>query len=184
MGRKKRSRRGRRGTAGLRFIETFTFSVQNGFVSEVKVSTLANRPPRSNFRPIWFEVEVVQPWVPATGSIPGYFAPGAIQLSIRSPAEQGDRVAVSPLTVLGSAPRRVRVSYPASADWYDWNTQGLNVVATIEAVCTGPITPGTGYIRGIGRMLCAVQTEDSGTICPTFHIESGPSGSQATLRPQ
>lgn len=177
----RRRRGGRRGGRTLRYEEVFTFSVNNGATTSVQVGTLGNRPPRSNFRPVWFEVEAREPWVPATATLPGYYAPGSIQITLNGPRETGDSVAVSNLCLLGSTPRRVRVHYPPSADWWPWNNVSSDVVATIDAVCVGTTSPGTAFVRGIGRIMVQVSVEDIATPCPSVHLESTGSAPGAPL---
>lgn len=164
----RRNRRSRKQV--LRYEEVFTFSLNNGASTSVQVSTLGNRPPRSNFRPVYLEVEAVQPWVPATSALPAYFCPGAIQLTLNNPLEKGDPTATSQLVMLGSSPRKVRVRYPQSALWWSWDTSGSDVIATIDAVCAGTTSPGTAFVRGIGRMLIALQVEDIATSCAIPHL--------------
>lgn len=162
--------------------EVFTFSVPNGTVSSITVGTLANRPPRSNFRPIWLEA-TAQGFVPGTNERPGYYYPVGLQLAFAegNPQSAVVYVATSQLA-LGRA--TVRLRYPQSADWRSFDLPSGSVVGEIRAVCVGPpnsagTTP--GYLRGVARMYIALQPEEVVASCPTLqtrylHLAEGQHG--------
>lgn len=164
--RRRRNRQRRSRPRGI--IETFTFSVLQGNSTSVLVSTLTSRPPRSNFRPVWFEVEVCG-YQPGSASLPGFLAPVGCQIGFRQESDD-NYASTSRLILTGATAVKVRTRYPRSADWWPYNTDPKNVVADINAVCVGPTTSSStpGYLRGIGRMLIILQEEDCATSCPSI----------------
>lgn len=161
-GRRRRSRRARC------IVETFTFSVLQGETSSVQVGTLTSRPPRSNFRPLWMEVEVCG-YQPGSASQPGWLAPVGCQIGFRQESN-GNYVSTSRLLLATSTPKKLRTRYPRSADWWPYNITPSMTIADIHAVCVGPTGPaGTiGYLRGIGRLGLIVQEEMCVTGCPSL----------------
>lgn len=175
---KKGGRRRRRGT-GLQadgaYTEVFTFSVIAGNTTQVTVGTLANRPPRSNFRPLWMQAEVAS-FVPADDATPATFSPVAFQMEFvagSNAAGTGNASSTSRLILATTTPRRTRVRYPVSEDWYTFNQQDSTLVANLSAVCIG--RPGsatsTVYVRGVITMRVLVQREVSGTACPAVYVD-------------
>lgn len=171
----RRRQRGRTGRSSrLSYIETFTFSVAIGSTTTVSRSTLTSLPIRCNWRPVWFEVEAMA-FVPGTTSLPGFVAPVACQLNF---LEGGSPtvavvVSVSRCIPVGAVPRRVRVVYPRSADWRSFSALDTEQVANISATCIGTTGAGTGYLRGVGRILFNLSQEDVVPTCPTQHLEAG-----------
>lgn len=169
---KKRSSRRRRG-GRLSYIETFTFSVTAGAVSTVTKATLSSLPLRCNFRPLWFETEVIA-FVPGSTSLPGFVAPVGCQLSLLEGQDSSvvTTVSVSPCKVVGAVPCRVRVRYPRSADWRSYTSAPTAQIASIASVCVGPSGTGTSTVlRGVGRIYFLLQNEDIVPSCPSLHLE-------------
>lgn len=168
MAPKRRSNRRRSQNRARGIIETFTFSVIQGNVTSVLVSTLTSRPPRSNFRPIWFEVEVCG-YQPGSSSTSGWLAPVGCQIGFRQESD-GNYVSTSRLVLAGAAPKKVRVRYPRSSDWWPWNVTDSAILADISAVCVGPTVDSStkGYLRGIGRLMLIVQEEECASSCPAI----------------
>lgn len=164
--RRGRRRNRRRGNRSRGIVETFTFSIINGNSADVLVSTLTSRPPRSNFRPIWLEVDVCG-YQPGTSAQAGFLAPVGCQLGFRSESD-GTYCSTSRLVLAGAASRKVRTYYPRSADWWPWNVVGSTVICSISAVCVGPTSNTSGYLRGIGRLLLIVQEEQCISDCPAI----------------
>lgn len=154
-------------------MEEFTFSVLSGASAFVSVATLANRPPRSAFRPLWMEVEFAS-FVPGSSTVPATFTPVGFQASFGTGGAQGDATSVAPLRLASTTPQRVRVHNHAPEDWYAYSSAASTQVATLTAVCIG--TPsGSGssaYVRGVVRMKVAVTLEVSASACPTVHVDS------------
>lgn len=181
---KLRRRNGTRRNSNRRgIIETFTFSVMQGSTTSVLVSTLTSRPPRSNFRPVWLEVEVVG-YQPGTSSASGWLAPVGCQIGFRSESD-GNYASTSRLVLAGATPRKIRTRYPTSSDWWPWNITLSTVIADISAVCVGPSvnSANPGYLRGVARMLIIVQEEQCATSCPAIgHPFDGPPPSPGPWR--
>jgi len=173
-GRSRRSRGQRRSSqrANGYYIEVFTFSVQAGNTANVTVATLADRPPRSNFRPRWMEVEFSS-FVPGTATLPASFTPVAFQFSLDTGSNSvglPNSDATSRLRLASTTPRVQRITNPVSADWYSWNQGETTLVATLSAVCIGlPAGSGsTSFVRGVCRLHIDVQIEVSATSCPAL----------------
>lgn len=172
-----RGRRQRRPRV-LAYEEVFTFSVTNGMVTTISVGTLANRPPRSNFRPIRFEV-TARGFVPGTESRAGYEVPIGVQLAFAegNPDSAVVYVATSQLRL---APATLSLRYPSSADWRSFDLSSSAVVGEIRAVCVG--RPGsaepTAYLRGTARMFIALQPEEIVASCPTLLVDDPPRDTQ------
>lgn len=149
-------------------IENFTFSALQGNEVDITVGTLSSRPPRCNFRPLWFEVQVCG-YQPGSSSTSGWLAPVGCQLACRSEAD-GVFCATSKLVMCASVPRKIRVYYPRSADWYPWNVTDSTIMFTIIAVCIGPTVDSNtkGYLRGVGRVACVYQEEYATSACPAL----------------
>lgn len=180
MPRKRKGGRRRR-RSGLQadgaYTEVFTFSVQAGNTTSVTVGTLANRPPRSNFRPLWMSAEVAS-FVPASsdGTVPATFTPIAFQMEFvagSNAAGTGNASSTSRLILATTTPRRTRIRYPVSEDWYTFNQQANTLVANLTAVCIG--RPGsstsTAYVRGVITMRVLIQREVSGSQCPSVFVD-------------
>lgn len=186
MGRNRRGRRrtGRSGGQGANggYTEVFTFSVEAGHTAEVLVSTLGNRPPRSNFRIAWMEVEFTS-FVAGTGSLPATFTPVAFQCSLGEGTQQGStglyQEATSPLRLASTAPRRVHVRAPVSMAWFSFDTAERTAIGNLTAVCIGrpADASSTSYIRGVARIRVQLQTETSASTCPTYLESHGGSSS-------
>lgn len=166
----KRNKGGRRNRGRLPrlVIDNFTFSTIQGNVSTVPRSLLSSLPPSSNFRPLWFEVEVCG-YQPGSTSTSGWLAPVGCQIGFRSEAD-GTYTSNSRLMLAGATPKRLRVYYPRSADWYPWNLASSTTIADITAVCVGPTVDSNtkGYLRGIGRIAFHVQEESVTAACPSI----------------
>lgn len=161
---KKTSFRRQGRTRGI--IETFTFSVLQGNTSKVLKSTITSLPPRSNFRPVWLEVEVCG-YSPGSSSEPGYMGPVGCQLNfIGYPV--ASYCSTSRLCLAGSSPRKVRTYYPRSSDWMPYNLADTVGLADISAVCVGKLADTSGYLRGVGRMMLIVQEEVCANACPAI----------------
>lgn len=167
---------GRRRNYTMGFEEAFTFSVQNGASTYVTIATLANRPPRSNFRPVWLEVEACG-YVPSSSATePASFAPVGIQIGIAYGSVGSsvpNEISVSPIHTVTNVPRRVRVFNRRSEDWITFDQPANTNIAVITAVCTGSVgTDTSAYLRGTARMRFAIQTEAVASACPTYHLSS------------
>lgn len=176
----RRSRRGRGNSQQAQgfYIEVFTFSVEAGHTANVTVATLADRPPRSNFRPRWMECEFSS-YVPGSSTLPASYTPVGFQFYLTTGSNTGggaDSASTSRLRLASTTPRTSRIHNPVSADWYEWNQVSTTLVAQLSAVCIGsPGTPNvSAYVRGVCRMRIDVQTETSATACPTnlVHLDS------------
>jgi len=165
-------RRGGQQAVGF-YIEVLTFSVEIGNTATILVSTLADRPPRSNFRPKWMEVEYAS-FVPGTTSLAPSFTPVGFQFALGYGANvtvgglAQDKV--SRLRLATTAPKKERIHTPVSAQWFSYQTTGTTEVAILTAVCVGvPAgSESTAYVRGICRIGFQLQEEDSASTCPTM----------------
>lgn len=171
---RQRSRRQRSSSqrANGHYIEVFTFSVQAGNSANVTVATLADRPPRSNFRPRWMECEYSS-FVPGTDALPASYTPVGFQFTLASgtnAAQESNTDSTSRLRLASTTPRTQRISNPVSADWYTWDQDSTTLVAIISAVCIGrPAgSSSTSFVRGVCRMRIDVQEEVSATTCPAL----------------
>lgn len=164
-------RRRRRGKGGGRrkgyvYEESFTFSITNGNYTTVTKGTLGGLPGRCNFRPISVIIEASGLYVPASTSLPGYYAPGAIQAWFQEGAAKST---VTGIIELGPNPRKVHLKYPRSGDWLSYDLNATTGIMGIEAVCIGPSNPNsTGYIRGTCRIKIQLSHELVAAACPTY----------------
>lgn len=150
--------------------ENFTFSITPGATSNITVATLANRPPRSNFRPQSLTLTALTAYVPPSAATPGYFVPAALQILYLTPS--GEYCATSGQQLLGTTPRRITVRYPRSSDWWPYNNSSTDVVATIDCVCLGT-TPTNAVVRGTAQMRITISQEVVAPVCPTFLTNTG-----------
>lgn len=160
--------RGRGGRNRRPLIDNFTFSLLQGNEMDVKVANISSRPPRCNFRPLWLEVQVCG-YQPGSSSTSGWLAPVGCQLACRSEAD-GVYCATSKLIACAAVPRKIRVYYPRSADWYPWNISDGTTLFTIIAICIGPTVDSNtkGYLRGVGRVAMIYQEEYATAGCPAL----------------
>lgn len=160
----RRSRRSRRRRLHATVIENFPFTVEAGTQSNITVRVLANRPPRSNFRMQWFEIQAVS-YIPGSGD--PTTSPVAVQITLNA-ENDGECVAVSAPVLLGPQPRRVRLRQPPSTDWNAYNLSEASILGSIRAICVGP--PPTSshavYVRGLARCGLLCQEEVSAIACP------------------
>jgi len=169
MARRRAARRRRAAPHRSTVVENFTFTVESGTISNVLVRVLGNRPPRSNFRPLWFEVEACA-YIPGSGD--PTFSPVAMQLTMSS-EDDGSYVATSPLKLVNNLPVRLRVQQPRSSDWWAYNTKSDTVVCSVHAVCAGkPPTENKVFLRGIGRVGLLVQEEVTVATCPAVELDT------------
>lgn len=184
--RRRSTRRKNRRGPKMCFEEAFTFSVEAGHSITVLNSTLSNRPPRSNFRPLWLDVEVCG-FVPSTAAAePTSFEPIGCQIAIvyGSIGSTSNAVSVSPIKLVTNTPRRIRVRNRPQEDWITFDQPPSTQIASISAVCVGsPGTGATGYLRGVARMRFSIQSEVVVPSCPTLtHLcsDSAPSPSSVS----
>lgn len=174
MAPRKRTRRRRSNRqVRLSYLEQFTFSTTFGATSTITRATLTSLPQRTNFRPIWFEVEACT-FVPPTSTSSTFgSAPCAMQLQFLEGGTPSIAVTVnvSRCVPCGPIPRRLRLHYPRSADWRSYDALQTEQLCSINAVCIGSTGGGSGYLRGIGRILFALQQEEVVPTCPTNHLE-------------
>lgn len=164
--RRRRGNRRRSSRRGRGILEVFTFSLIQGNSTQVLKSTLTSLPPRSNFRPVWFEVEVCG-FEPGTSTLPGFAGPVGCQLNFYG-YPVASVCSTSRLVLAGASPRKVRTYYPRSADWFPYNLAETQVVAEISAVCVGKTSTNNGYLRGVGRLMLIVQEETCANACPSI----------------
>ena len=148
------------------FEEVFTFSISLGGTSNVLVSTLSNRPPRSSFRPIRAEIQFSGAYVPGSNDRSGYFAPAGLQMTFNNPA--GEHVATSEPMLACAETRRVQLRYPGSADYWSYDHTGSAVFATINAICVGLSGGTNASVRGICKLWCRCGPELTIATCPTL----------------
>lgn len=139
-----------------------------GATTTVQVNTLTNRPSRSNFRPIIVIAEISAPYVPATDSRPGFYAPGGVQLDFHRP-EGGEVQATSRLMALSDKPKVVKLRYPRSGDWFSYNSAPAAPVLDITSVCLGA-AGATAYMRGTLRIIFSASPEVNASACPTLLV--------------
>jgi len=187
MAPRKRSRRGSRKQRGSSaYTEEFTFSVEAGNTAVITVGTLANRPPRSNFRPLWMDCDF-SGFVPGTDTIPASFTPVGFQIALGYGTQQGlsgtlYESQTSRVRLASTSPQRVRIHVPRSYDWLSWNTISTTEIGNLTAVCIGRPSgsTSTSFIRGVARIRCQLQTEVIASSCPTY-LESHGSSSGSFL---
>lgn len=157
--------------------EVITFSVEAGNTISVTVATLANRPPRSNFRPRSMRVEFAS-FVPGTTSLPATYTPVGFQIEF-TPGSSGSVPAagsVSNIRLASTTPRVVSIRYPLPSDWYSWDSDPTTLVAQLTAICIGiPGAAGSAsYVRGVVTFRIDIQNEISASTCPTYLESHGP----------
>lgn len=177
VNRRRRGRRGNRRTYA--YEEVFTFSVGAGFVTSIMYSTLANRPPRCNFRPVWLDVKAVG-FVPGTSTRPPGNEPIGFQLVFQE-GGSGTTVdiACSDIQIAASTPAHLRLHYPRSGDWRSYDLPATTNVAQIRAVCIGKSGSSDGFLRGVARMRIALNPENVAVVCPAL-LTQDPSTSGST----
>lgn len=160
--------RGRSNSRPLGFEESFTFSITMGASVNVLVSTLANRPPRSNFRPIRAVISCQPPFVPGTTTVPGFYVPGAFQATFANGA--GGTSTTTGVVNCGTALTRASVRYPRSADWWFYSVDPADVVLIIDSVCIGSAGTSTAFLRGTCHIWFRLTQEIIASTCPSTHL--------------
>jgi len=182
----KRRRKAGKKSGSSAYTEEFTFSVEAGNTATVYVSTLGNRPPRSNFRPMWLECEFCA-FVPGTEAIPSSYSPVGFQVALGFGTQVSQSGLYESITsrvrLASTTPQHVRIRTPRSYDWLAWNTASLTEIASLTAVCIGRPSGSTSsvFVRGVCRLKCAIQTEVIASTCPTY-VESHGGGEHGEER--
>lgn len=173
--RRRRNRRG--GRSRMEYSESFSFSIEVGKSINITVANLANRPPRSNFRPISMTVSAITAYIPPNVDYShfGAFIPSAIQLNFGETVPGSSSTFFSASTgprVLGMTPSNVTLWYPRSEDWYSYQVNSATRIATIDTVCLGNSSI-AAYVRGICHFRVRIGPEVVEPTCPTLqHLES------------
>lgn len=155
---------------GGRYTEYVSFSLVAATTTNIQVANLAQRPGRSNFRPTVASVTTTS-FVPATATLPGFYAPVAIQIDFFSP--QDEIVATSPTTVVRPNGTTVHLRYPSSSDWWPYNNTTSDVVLRISAVCLGASGPSATVrpvLQGVVTIKIRTGPEIAAAACPTSHV--------------
>lgn len=168
-----------------RYVEEFTVSIASGATSPLTSNVLRGLPQYHNWRPVLVTFETNPAFVPGSATTPGYAVPAAVQLQLVSPTNK--KVATSNAVPLFKSSRTIKVQYPASADWFAYDTKASEVFGYIEHICLGAASNNVNakaYLRGVVQIVVHLQREYLLPECPSYTFEGENTGSCSTIVPR
>lgn len=152
------------------FVEELSFSCKMGSSVSLTLANLKGLAQNVCFRPVFIEVRVSDTaYVPGTTTLPGYYAPCAIQLRYMERTATEKNTGMKSLT--SGKVTRLRIDIPVTEDPLSPGLELTFVIGQIDAICLGTVGA-EAFVRGFIRIGVAHGREVYNAPCPSQHITS------------